>query len=170
MTGSHFVTEPALWRSVGRAALAGLLVGGALEAIGLLAHVATSPVLLFGMSVAGLVLLQLVRVSVTDLPPPEPVRVPPAGTPERFHQLRALERRLDAACRDPANYDWSLRPMLVQLTADRLAHRHGIRIEDEPARARELLGEQPWQLLTTPPSRPVSRARLHELVQAISRL
>lgn len=172
MTEDRFVTEPALWRSVGRAAVVGLLVGAALEVLGLLTHTATSPVLLFGLPLAAVVLLQLVRVSITDLPPPDRPQAA-AGSPERFHQLRSLERKLDAASRDPATYDWSVRPMLAELSAERLYYRHGIRIENEPERARKIMGEQLWQILTTSPGTPIppaTPARLRELVQAISRI
>jgi hypothetical protein len=174
MTADEFVAEPALWRSVGKAALCGLVIGVVLELINLFAHADGSPVLLVGMPVACLVLLQLVRAGAAEAP----LLLDPAtgSSPVRseyFVRLRQLERRLDRACADPANFDWSVRPMLVQLAVERLQAKHGVSAYRDPARAREIVGERLWQIMTTSPdtpSQPVSPAWLRELVQAISRI
>ncbi|MFL6164140.1 MAG: hypothetical protein ACJ74U_18210 [Jatrophihabitantaceae bacterium] len=173
MTEDRFGTEPALWRSVGRGAALGLAIGAALELICLLSHIPSSPVLILGMPVAGLALLQLVRSSISETPPPEPVTQPIVIRPEYFVRLRQLERRLDSASRDPSNFDWVVRPMLAELAADRLKYKHGINFHREPAKAREVVGEQLWQIMITSPDtpiQPVSPARLRELVQAISHI
>jgi hypothetical protein len=172
MTEERFITEPALWRSVGRGAALGLGIGIVLELIGLLIHAATSPVLLLGLPVAVLALLQLVRASIHDTPPPEPVREQRVVQPEYFMRLRQLERRLEGACRDPSKFEWSLRPFLADLAAARLSSKHGINCQHEPAKARAVVGEQLWQIMTTSdtPIQPVKPAQLRELVQAISRI
>lgn len=173
MTGESFATEPALWRSVGRGAAVGLLIGLVIELIGTLSHAQPSPVLVIGTPVACLALLQLVRASVAEMPPSEPVTAPSASTPEYFVRLRQLERRLDRASRDPLNFEWTLQPMLAQLAAERLRYKHGINLHREPDQAREVVGEQLWQIMTTPPNTPTQRVnphRLRELVEAISRI
>jgi hypothetical protein len=173
MTSDEFVTEPALWRSVGKGALCGLAVGVALELINLFAHAGGSPVLLVGMPVACLVLLQLVRAGVPETPPPDPVPGASSVRSEYFARVRQLERRLDRACADPSNFEFLVQPMLVRLAAERLQAKHGISVYRHPAHAREIVGERLWQIMTTSPdtpSQPVNPARLRELVQAISRI
>lgn len=173
MTGDRFVTEPALWRSVGRGAAWGLGIGLVLELISVFGHTGGSPVLLVGMPVAGLVLLQLVRGSIADPPPPDPVSQRSQAVPEYFNRLRHLERRLDRACHDPSVFEWTIRPMLARLAAERLHAKHGVSVHRDPAHARELMGESLWQIMTSapePPSQRVDQARLRELVQAISRI
>jgi hypothetical protein len=173
MTEDRFATEPALWRSVIRGAAVGLGVGIVIELIGLLSHSPPSPVLALGAPVASLALLQLVRAGVAETPPPEPIPQSSGTTPEYFVRLRQLERRLDRASTDPSNFEWTLRPMLARLAAERLRYKHGIDVHREPTKAREVVGEQLWQILiVTPdtPIQPVSPAWLRELVQAISRI
>src|SRR6185437_3606273 len=102
----EFVTEPALWRSVGKGALCGLAVGVALELINLFAHAGGSPVLLVGMPVACLVLLQLVRAGVPETAPPDPVPGASSVRSEYFARVRQLERRLDRACAGPSNFEF----------------------------------------------------------------
>lgn len=172
-TTDEYVTEPALWRSVGKGALCGLAIGVVLELINLLAHAGGSAVLLVGMPVACVVLLQLVRAGTAESPLPDPVSTSSSVRSEYFSRLRQLERRLDRAVADPTNFDWTVRPMLVQLAAERLQAKHGISVYRHPAHAREIVGERLWQIMTTSPetpSQPVSPARLRELVQAISRI
>ncbi len=173
MTGDQFVAEPALWRSVVRGAGCGLAIGAVLELVNVVGHISASAVVLIGMPVACLVLLQLFRASIAEPPPPpESFDQASTSTPEYFIRLRQLERRLDRACHDASNYEWSVRPMLVRLAAERLHAKHGVSVQREPEHARELVGEQLWQIMTAPdtPSQPVNRTRLRELVQAISRI
>lgn len=173
MTDDRYVTEPALWRSVGGGAAIGLAIGAVLELISVFGNTGGSPVLLIGMPVVCLVLLQLVRAGIGETPPPDPVGQPSQPRVEYFVRLRQLERRLDRACHDPSSFEWTVRPMLAQLAAERLQAKHGVSVHREPAHARELMGEPLWQIMTTapvPPSQPIDQARLRELVQAISRI
>jgi hypothetical protein len=63
-----------------------------------------------------------------------------------------------------------IRPMLLELTRDRLVHRHGIDPELEPDRARELTGEQLWTLITGVKARTASFAEIEQAVQTIEKL
>jgi hypothetical protein len=63
-----------------------------------------------------------------------------------------------------------IRPMLLELTTSRLVRRHGIDPELEPERARELLGDQVWTLITGTEARTASFAELEQAVQTIEKL
>lgn len=63
-----------------------------------------------------------------------------------------------------------IRPMLLELTTSRLVHRHGIDPELEPDRARELLGDQVWTLITGTEARTASFAEIEQAVQTIEKL
>ena len=53
-----------------------------------------------------------------------------------------------------------IRPLLLELTRDRLVHRHGIDPELEPERAREVTGDQLWNLITGTEARTASFAEI----------
>ena len=129
--------------------------------------------LVIAVPTAIVLLAQLIRVSVADLPPAQydPGAVP-GGERVYFSELRRLERRLDTASRDGDSYDRSVRPELAQLALDRLRWRHGVTPRANPLRAREILGETLWQLLTDPPdsTAPMTRTRLDDVVAAIERI
>jgi hypothetical protein len=119
-------------------------------------------------------LLQLVRATQhqMSLPEPEPVGVA-TRTAGYAVRLRQLERRLHAASVDGAKFDWGLRPLLAQLVAERLRHRHAITIQREPEAARAMLGEQLWQMINSQseaPGPPLSRKQLTVLIEAIEAL
>lgn len=63
-----------------------------------------------------------------------------------------------------------IRPMLLELTTDRLVHRHGIDPQLEPDRARALVGDQLWNLITATEPATASFAELEQAVQTIEKL
>jgi hypothetical protein len=63
-----------------------------------------------------------------------------------------------------------IRPLLLELTTDRLVHRHGIDPVREPDRARELTGEQLWSLITGDEKRTASFDEIEYAVQTIEKL
>jgi hypothetical protein len=63
-----------------------------------------------------------------------------------------------------------IRPMLLELATDRLVHRHGIDPGLEPDRARDLVGEQVWNLITGTDARTASFAEIEQAVQTIEKL
>jgi len=173
MSDEQFRTEPLLWRSVGKAAALGLAIGGLGLLVARLSDTQAAPVLVIGLPPLALMLLQLVRVSIVDLPPPQRAPVPIVPVTEYFIRLRHLERRLERASKDVTDFDWNLRPLLARLAVERLEHRHGVRIRTEPDKARQIVGEQLWQILTTSPQAmvgPTGPDRVRELVAAISRI
>jgi hypothetical protein len=54
-------------------------------------------------------------------------------------------------------FDRTLRPRLERVMASRLRDAHGVRVEQRPERARDLVGEPAWRLLD--PARPKEAAR-----------
>ncbi|TCM46536.1 hypothetical protein [Kribbella sp. VKM Ac-2568] len=63
-----------------------------------------------------------------------------------------------------------VRPLLLELTRDRLVHRHGIDPELEPERAREVTGDQLWNLITGTEEGTASFAEIELAVQTIEKL
>ncbi len=63
-----------------------------------------------------------------------------------------------------------IRPLLLELTTDRLVHRHGIDPVREPDRARELTGERLWSLITGDEKRTASFDEIEYAVQTIEKL
>lgn len=60
--------------------------------------------------------------------------------------------------------------MLLDLTRDRLVHRHGVDPDLEPERARELTGDQLWLLVTGTEKRTATFAEIEKAVQTIEKL
>lgn len=63
-----------------------------------------------------------------------------------------------------------IRPLLLELTTDRLVHRHGIDPELEPERAREAAGDQLWDLISGTEARTATFAEIELAVQTIEKL
>lgn len=63
-----------------------------------------------------------------------------------------------------------VRPLLLELTRDRLVHRHGIDPELEPERAREVTGDQLWNLISGDEARTASLVEIEQAVQTIEKL
>lgn len=75
-----------------------------------------------------------------------------AGAADRPERLTRLERLASEAADSAAVEHQRLRPLLRAVAADRLEALHGVRMDEEPARAAALLGGQAWELLR--PDRP----------------
>jgi len=63
-----------------------------------------------------------------------------------------------------------IQPLLLELTTDRLVHRHGVDPVREPERAREITGEQLWSLITGDDKRTASFDDIEYAVQTIEKL
>jgi hypothetical protein len=170
----RFAAHRPVWRAVASGAGIGLALGLLLVLIGALFHHNQPIIPIVSVPTAIGALLQLVRSTQHEMLPPEQL---PVGLETRTAgytlRLRQLERRLQAASVDGAKFDWGLRPMLAQLAAERLRHRHAITIRREPEAARAMLGEQLWQMIdgqSDQPSRPLSRKQLTALIEAIEAL
>ncbi|NOL44747.1 hypothetical protein HPO96_31305 [Kribbella sandramycini] len=63
-----------------------------------------------------------------------------------------------------------IQPLLLELTTDRLVHRHGVDPAVEPERAREIAGEQLWELVTADEKRTASLSEIEAAIQTIENL
>ncbi|WP_238334833.1 hypothetical protein [Kribbella amoyensis] len=63
-----------------------------------------------------------------------------------------------------------IRPLLLELTTDRLVHRHGIDPAVDPERARALVGDQVWTLIAGAEKQTASFAEIEQAVQTIEKL
>lgn len=170
---AEYQTDRIVWRFVGQGAIGGLILGVLLAVGDRLGDLKQSILLVLSAPVVIAIIIQLVRIGVADVLPPVAVPAPETSTPEYFVRLRQLERRLELATRDQADFDWSLRPLLAQLAADRLRYRHGILYMAQPDRAREIVGEELWQIMRPSPDtqfRPIGRARMEDLISRIERI
>jgi hypothetical protein len=162
------------WRWVALGTVVGLGLGSILSWIGGILDQGPPAMLTVGLPATVGALLMLVRSTVHEM---RPLELPSPGVTPRSTEysvrLRQLERRLQAANTDGTKFDWSLRPLLAQLAAERLRHRHAITIRREPERARAMLGEQLWQMISSQPAEPspaLSRQQLTALIEAIEAL
>ncbi len=149
--------------------LAGALAGGGLWAAAFAVDYRAAPALCvvvgFAVGLSWLLARQVI-------PPPEPLPPPPPDETrdEGLLLLTSLESRLSWGGADPDRFRDRVRPELVALAADLLRTRRGIDLRTEPDRARSILGEPLWQLISRTPTRSPSRAELSRLVDALERI
>ena len=91
--------------------------------------------------------------------------------------LAQLENELTMSIGDALDFHYRLRPHLRVVAAGLLEGRHGVALDEEPDRARHLLGDETWRLVR--PDRPVPADRhgpglsadaLEHVVVALERL
>ena len=126
---------------------------------------------------AVLLVLWGVRAAVGNghRPVPQPRnRGAPAGPPDaHVVRLARLESAVSYGADSREQYERSLLPLLRKLVEDRLALRHGVALETEPARCRDLMGEDLWAEVVTPAQRSPVQApgvppkRVDELLDRI---
>jgi Ser/Thr protein kinase RdoA (MazF antagonist) len=104
------------------------------------------------------------------------LRRPQSSAPEPVELLR-MERDLELGIAGAAHAHRRLLPILREAAAARLGARHGIELERRPDAARELLGEDVWDLLR--PDRPepadrfgpgIARARVAAAIERVESL
>jgi hypothetical protein len=150
---------------LGAIARAGLFVGAAsLLTVVILRWIGfgVSPVVVAGTFVAGRLLMYAITRG-------EPVRAAVGARPAdpeheyayRFDEgdllrnaVRRWEQRLEWSDEDPERFALILRPVLAEMADERLRAHHGVTLESNPARARELLAPELWQLLSDPRTPP----------------
>jgi hypothetical protein len=149
--------------------LAAAVAGGTLWAVAYAANFRAAPALCV---VVGLAVGLSWRLARRVVPPPEPLATQAVHEPrdEGVLLLTSLESRLSWGATDPDRFRIRVRPELVALAADLLRTRRGVDLRTEPDRARSILGEPLWQLITRTPTRSPSRAELSRLVDALERI
>jgi hypothetical protein len=104
------------------------------------------------------------------------LRVPDEKAPQPVELLRT-ERDLELGIAGAGHAHHRLLPILREAAAARLASRHGVELELRPDAARELLGEDVWELLR--PDRPepedrfargVPRERVAAIIERVESL
>lgn len=171
MADERFVIDHRIWREVAKLAAVGLAVGVAILLLGPLVDAHPSITLSLGLPTAAGALLQLVLLTLNENVPVEVEQfepIEPSSAP--IVRLRQLERRLQGASTDREKFDWNIRPVLLELAADRLRYKYAVNLRVQPDQARSILGEQLWLDLNSPQNAPGSApgpARLNALVAAI---
>jgi hypothetical protein len=131
--------------------------------------------------VAAFTALRLLMLAVAEVAPPPAVRAARrpaedsgdyswAGTDSLRAAVRRWEQRLDWSQSDAVRFSRNVLPVLAELTDERLRLRHGITRSSDPRRARELIGEPFWRVLTDPGLRPPKRQELATYVEVLERL
>ena len=82
---------------------------------------------------------------------------PSEGSPrrEQVAELERLDRVLVMSSTSAFDTHHRLRPLVRALAAERLQSHHGVDLEDEPERVRDLVGDELWELLR--PDRELGR-------------
>jgi hypothetical protein len=138
--------------------------------------------------VAALISLRLLMLAVSQVaPPPRPKRGERGsgrdhnraddeglytwtGSDSLRVAVRRWEQRLSWSQQDPEAFSRNVLPVLAELTDERLRLRHGITRASDPRRARELLGEPVWALLSEPGRRTPKGRDLNDYVETLERL
>jgi hypothetical protein len=138
--------------------------------------------------VAAFVALRLLMLAVSQVaPPPLPKRAERAagrdhnraddeglyswtGSDSLRGAVRRWEQRLSWSQSDAEAFSRNVLPVLAELTDERLRLRHGITRASDPRRARELLGEPVWALLSDPGRRTPRARDLTDYVETLERL
>jgi hypothetical protein len=149
--------------------MAAAVAGGGLWAVAFAVDYRAAPALCV---VVGLAVGLSWRLARQVVPPPEPLPDLAPGDPrdEGLLLLASLETRLSWGGADLDRFRHRVRPELIELAADLLRTRRGVDLRTEPDRARRILGEPLWQLITRTPTRSPSRAELSRLVDALERI
>jgi len=125
--------------------------------------------LVVGLAVAAT--WRLVGATRPDPDPPAPGPATPEPESGRFPELYLLEHRLSWGSVDPERFETRVRPQLVRLAEERLRQRHGVDRWRQPDRARGIVGEPLWLLMTGPPTtRPPSPSQVADLVAQLERI
>ncbi len=137
------------------------------------------PIVLVVVALIGLRALTLIVGGVAP-PPPAPPPRRASGSDEdagyRFSSgdaLRAAVRRWENRLQGPADADRFSRnvlPVLAELADERLRQRHGLTRASDPARARALLGEPLWRLLSDAQRKPPKAKEWAAHVEALEKL
>jgi hypothetical protein len=181
MSERRTVTGPRVRPGLGVVARDGLLLGaGSLVTVVVLrwGGVGVSPAIV----VCTFVALRLLKLAVTGAAPARTAAVGRSTDSEheydyRFDEgdllrsaVRRWEQRLERSDGDPDQFARLVRPVVAELVDERLRARHGVTLESNPARARELLAQPLWQLLSDPLA-PTPRVQDWPIyVQALQRL
>jgi hypothetical protein len=166
-----------LVQHVGLTVVVSLLLVGAFGAAGMsprpLWFVATALALGFGSVAIRLIVPQVLE---TNWPARHDERLAALRTRSNDNRTQFIATWLQESSRERRAGEGTqmfarrIQPLLLELTTDRLVHRHGIDPAREPERAREITGEQLWSLITGDEKRTASFDEIEYAVQTIEKL
>ncbi len=116
-----------------------------------------------GVTLIAIVLLILVLALRRGLRPAEPSSFEQAlcgsheRSPARVQQLAKLEREVALGIANSFDLHHRLGPTLRETAAGLLAARHGVELDAQPERARELLGVDGWEIVRADRPAPLDR-------------
>jgi hypothetical protein len=85
--------------------------------------------------------------------------------------VRGWDRRFDWGATGPQRFHHAVVPRLRDVADERLRQRHGLTMAGDPDRARDILGEQLWGVLTGPaPDRPPTPTQVAVWVERLEKL
>lgn len=154
-------------------ALAGGALGFAVWGVLHASSVTAEPAFLVAIGVTAALVVALVSASRTSTKPAEESAVDDhAGgrTVLAVTEIIMLEHRLAWGSIDAERYETRVRPLLVDLVAERLRIRHGVDHTREPDRARSIVGDRLWQLMTGPARTPRLRSGAPPSQRALARI
>jgi hypothetical protein len=166
-----------LMQHVGITVLVSLLLVGVFAAAGMaprpLWFVATALAIGFGSLAIRLIMLQVLE---TNWPVRHDEKLAALRTRSNDNRTQFIATWLQESNRERRVGEGSLtfvrriQPLLLELTTDRLVHRHGIDPDIEPDRARAIVGDDLWNLITNTDKRTASLDEIERAVQTIENL
>lgn len=129
-----------------------------------------------GVVVVAAILFVLVLVLRRSLHSTEPslfeqaLRGSHGQAPERPQQLAQLEREVGLGIANAFDLHQRLRPTLRETAAGLLQARRGIDLDAQPERAREVLGEDAWEIVRADRPMPIDRAARGADLATVDRL
>ena len=134
--------------------------------------------LLVALVVALLAFLAAVLAAYPSTPSPFVMSLrQPLSAATRPAALARLEREVSMAGSTEFDVHFFLRPTLIDLAGGLLSSRRGIDLEEDPARARAVLGDDVWELVRPDRPQPFERlgtgidpARLESVVSTLERI
>jgi hypothetical protein len=87
-----------------------------------------------------------------------------------YEAVRRWDRRLDWGSTAPERFHHTMTGRLADLVDERLRQRHGITLAGDPGRARALVGEEVWALISGVGRRPPTPREVYVLVQRMEAL
>lgn len=108
----------------------------------------------------GLLMLALARGTAATAGARRSVVDPPtahASEAARLPELARIEREVVLSTGSEFDQHLRVKPLLRDIATHRLRSRHGIDLDEQPVQARELIGDQAWELVRPGPLDPNKR-------------
>jgi len=166
-----------LLQHVGITVLASLLLVGAFGAAGMaprpLWFIATALAIGFGSLAIRLITQQVLE---TSWPTRHDEQLAAMRTRSDDNRTQFIATWLQESSRERRAGEGSqtfvrrVRPLLLELTTDRLVHRHGVDPTLEPDRARAITGDRLWSLITSDEKRTASLEEIEYAIHTIENL